>query len=121
MVADGAAKEYVKDGVPMLSFMETMVGTKEGNKDVAQTDKVMHACALHRLVKPSIQNTSKHIFRLVKSSIQNPSSPLYRSAKSSVQFGQVVCDSFQPLYRTSQNTVLNKQKHARYPGKGYHR
>ena len=45
MVSEGVCKEYVRDGVPMISFLEDVVGSKEGTKSSATVAKAMHTHA----------------------------------------------------------------------------
>jgi hypothetical protein len=45
MVEQGACKEYISKGIPMISFQEDMVGSKEGTKSGNQIAKAMHTRA----------------------------------------------------------------------------
>ena len=45
MVDDKVCKEYVRNGVAMISFFEDMVGSKEGTRGAFRIGQAMHTCA----------------------------------------------------------------------------
>lgn len=45
MVEQGCCKEYTKQGIPMISFQEDLVGAKEGTKSANTIAKAMHTRA----------------------------------------------------------------------------
>lgn len=53
MVRERAAEEYYEDGVPMICFRETCVGSRESNLDLAEIHKVIGHMSFQSLQNPN--------------------------------------------------------------------